>query len=161
MADSWASSDHTRRAMRGNKSRDTAPELAVRRLVHAMGLRYRVNARPLPNLRRTADLVFTKRRVAVFIDGCFWHGCPTHHRRPAANAEYWIAKVERNRARDHNTDVTLGAEGWTVLRYWAHESPDRVAADIYTVVTSRPPLNSQKARSSPPLEHGGVPKGNS
>lgn len=102
MADSWASNDHTRRAMRGNKSRDTAPELAVRRLVHAMGLRYRVNARPLPNLRRTADLVFTKRRVAVFIDGCFWHACPTHHRRPAANAEYWIAKVERNRTRSQH-----------------------------------------------------------
>lgn len=137
MADSWASSDHTRRAMRGNKSRDTEPELAVRRLVHGMGLRYRVNARPLPLLRRTADLVFPKRRVAVFIDGCFWHGCPAHHRQPAANAEYWTAKVERNRARDRGTDAALNDAGWTVLRYWAHEEPDHVADEIYAVVTAR------------------------
>ncbi|MBY0287286.1 MAG: very short patch repair endonuclease [Mycobacteriaceae bacterium] len=137
MADSWASSDQTRRAMRANKSRDTVPELAVRRLVHAMGLRYRVNARPLPDLRRTADLVFPRRRVAVFIDGCFWHGCPTHHRQPAANAEYWTAKVERNRARDRDTDNELKDAGWTVLRYWAHEAPDRVAAEIYEAVTAR------------------------
>ncbi len=83
--------------MRGNRSRDTAPELVVRRLVHAMGLRYRVHTRPLPGLRRTADLVFTRQRVAVFIDGCFWHGCPEHHRQPGANSAYWSEKVARNR----------------------------------------------------------------
>lgn len=123
--------------MRGNKSRDTAPELAVRRLVHAMGLRYRVNARPLPQLRRTADLVFPRRQIAVFIDGCFWHGCPIHHRQPTANVDYWVAKVERNRARDRGTDAALSDAGWTVLRYWAHEEPERVADEIYTVVTAR------------------------
>ncbi|SRX92149.1 DNA G:T-mismatch repair endonuclease [Microbacterium testaceum StLB037] [Mycobacterium shimoidei] len=121
--------------MQGNRSRDTAPELAVRRLVHGMGLRYRVNTRPLPTLRRTADLVFTRRRVAVFVDGCFWHGCPDHHRQPSANAGYWTAKVARNRARDIATDETLAAAGWTVLRFWAHQSPADVAEAIRKAVT--------------------------
>jgi DNA mismatch endonuclease, patch repair protein len=120
--------------MRANRSRDTGPELAVRRLVHAMGLRYRVNARPVATLRRTADLVFTRRRVAVFIDGCFWHGCPDHHRQPSANADYWSAKVARNRGRDIATDETLAAAGWTVLRFWEHERPEAVAEAVRTAV---------------------------
>lgn len=135
VTESWASSDHARRSMRGNRSRDTAPELAVRRLVHAMGMRYRVNARPLPTLRRTADLVFSRRRVAVFIDGCFWHGCPDHHRLPRANADYWTAKVARNRARDAATDETLRAAGWTVLRFWSHVDPADVADAVRAAVT--------------------------
>lgn len=134
VAQSWASSDHTRRAMQANRSRDTAPELAVRRRVHAMGLRYRVNARPVPTLRRTADLVFPSERVAVFIDGCFWHGCPDHHRQPTANAAYWTAKVERNKARDRDTDAALATAGWRTLRFWAHEEPEQVAVAIRSVV---------------------------
>ncbi len=125
--------------MQGNRSRDTAPELAVRRLVHAMGLRYRVDTRPLPALRRKADLVFTRRRVAVFIDGCFWHGCSQHHRQPSANADYWTAKVARNRARDAATDEALTAAGWTVLRFWAHEPPAEVAEAVRAAVTGPPP----------------------
>lgn len=130
VADSWASSEHARVAMQGNKSSDTAPELAVRRRLHAAGLRHRVNRRPIPQLRRTADVIFPKQSIAVFIDGCFWHGCPAHHRRPAANSAYWTAKVERNRARDKDTDVRLRDAGWLVLRYWAHDDPDMVAAEI-------------------------------
>ena len=122
--------------MQGNRSRDTAPELAVRRLVHATGLRYRVNARPLPALRRTADLMFTRSRVAVFIDGCFWHGCPDHHRLPSANADYWTAKVARNLARDAATDEALRTAGWTVLRFWAHQPPQEVAEAIRTAVVA-------------------------
>jgi DNA mismatch endonuclease (patch repair protein) len=121
--------------MQGNRSRDTAPELAVRKLVHAMGLRYRVNARPLPTLRRTADLVFTRARLAVFIDGCFWHGCPDHHRLPSANADYWTAKVARNRERDAATDDALKVAGWTALRFWAHEEPGEIAEAVRTTVT--------------------------
>lgn len=122
--------------MQGNRSRDTGPELAVRRLVHAMGMRYRVNARPLPSLRRTADLVFTRRRVAVFIDGCFWHGCPQHHRQPGANAHYWSEKVARNRERDADTDAVLKAAGWTVLRIWSHVDPVEAAEAIRVAVDS-------------------------
>lgn len=122
--------------MQGNRSRDTQAEMAVRRLVHAMGMRYRVNIRPVPSLRRTADLVFTRAKIAVFIDGCFWHGCPEHHRRPSANSDYWTAKVERNRQRDTATNTALSEEGWTVLRFWEHEPPEEVAQTIRDRVVS-------------------------
>ncbi|WP_255647253.1 very short patch repair endonuclease [Nocardiopsis sp. MT53] len=120
--------------MRANRGRDTGPELAVRRLVHAAGLRYRVSARPLPALRRTADLVFTRRRVAVFVDGCFWHGCPEHHTTARTNAAYWAEKVRANRERDADTDRRLGEAGWTVLRFWEHEEPAAVAERIVAAV---------------------------
>jgi DNA mismatch endonuclease (patch repair protein) len=114
--------------MRANRSRDTKPELAVRRLVHEMGLRYRVDFPPLPsNGRMRADLVFTRARVAVFIDGCFWHGCPEHHTVARTNADFWAMKVSGNRARDERTNAALNEAGWTVLRFWEHEDP-RVAA---------------------------------
>ncbi|QGH70857.1 DNA mismatch endonuclease Vsr [Pseudactinotalea sp. HY158] len=120
--------------MRGNKGRDTRPELAVRRAVHALGLRYRVNIRPEPALRRTADLVFTKQKVAVFIDGCFWHGCPEHHTVAKTNADYWATKVRDNMARDRETTSQLVAAGWRVLRFWEHEGTDDVARRIQKAV---------------------------
>jgi DNA mismatch endonuclease (patch repair protein) len=116
--------------MQSNKSRDTKPELALRRAVHALGLRYRVSTRPLPRVRRTADLVFTKAKVAVFMDGCFWHGCPEHHTKSATNAAYWADKVQRNRERDAETDRLLREAGWTVIRVWEHEDPAEAAARI-------------------------------
>lgn len=123
-----------RKSMQSNKSRDTKPELALRRAVHALGLRYRVSTRPLPGVRRTADLVFTRAKVAVFMDGCFWHGCPEHHTKSATNAVYWAEKVERNRGRDAETDRLLREAGWTVIRFWEHEDPieaaERVARDV-------------------------------
>ena len=87
---SWASSEATRKKMRGNRSRDTSPELRVRSLVHRRGLRYRVAQRPIPTLRRTADLVFRRAKVAVNVDGCFWHGCEQHYKEPKTNTEYWM-----------------------------------------------------------------------
>ncbi|WP_074377115.1 very short patch repair endonuclease [Mycobacteroides abscessus] len=139
MVDSWASSAHTRRSMQGNRSRDTKPEITARKLVHSMGLRYRVNTRPVRELRRTADLVFTRAKVAVFIDGCFWHGCPEHHRQPTANADYWMSKVAKNRARDAETNAALREKGWEVLRFWEHEPPELVATTVYELVKSRRP----------------------
>jgi DNA mismatch endonuclease (patch repair protein) len=120
--------------MLGNRSRDTAPELKVRRAVHAMGLRYRVAFRPVPALRRTADLVFTRARVAVFIDGCYWHGCPEHYIEPASNVDYWRPKIARNRERDAETTAALSAAGWQVLRFWSHEDPALVASAIAAAV---------------------------
>ncbi|WP_370289294.1 very short patch repair endonuclease [Nocardioides sp.] len=131
---SWASSPASRKVMQGNRSRDTSPELAVRRLLHAAGLRYRVAYRPEPSLRRTADIVFTKQRVAVFVDGCYWHACPEHGTRARANAEYWSAKLQRNVARDADTTARLEAAGWTVLRFWEHEDPTDVANRVVDVV---------------------------
>ncbi len=123
--------------MRGNRPRDTLPELAVRRLLHAQGFRYRVSARPLPDLRRTADIVFTRVRVAVFIDGCFWHRCPVHATTPKTRPDFWQAKFDRNVARDLDTSTRLRAAGWTVLRYWEHEEPSVVAGAVATIVTGR------------------------
>ncbi|SHX65186.1 very short patch repair endonuclease [Mycobacteroides abscessus] len=139
MAESWASSAATRASMLANRSRDTGPELAVRRLVHAMGLRYRVDFAPLPsNKRSRADLVFTRARVAVFIDGCFWHGCPEHHTVAKTNGAFWATKVEGNRARDERTNAALTDAGWMVLRFWEHEDPATVAAAIRdSVIRSR------------------------
>jgi DNA mismatch endonuclease (patch repair protein) len=123
--------------MQANKGRDTKPELALRRAVHARGLRYRVSIRPVPSIRRTADLVFTKVKVAVFLDGCFWHGCPQHHTKARANADYWAEKVTRNRERDAETDRLLEKAGWTVVRVWEHEEPLQAAAVIADIVRSR------------------------
>src|SRR5580698_401310 len=131
---SWASTPAIRRVMQGNKSRDTKPEVAVRSAVHALGMRYRVSARPLRDLRRTADLVFRNARVAVFVDGCFWHGCPKHHAPPKTNSGYWATKVQGNRNRDRDTNQRLREEHWTVLRFWSHEEPLSVATQIANVV---------------------------
>lgn len=95
----------------------------MRRLLHAAGYRYRVNY-PVPGLpRRSIDIAFTRAQVAVFIDGCFWHGCPKHGEVPAANSTWWMAKLARNRERDVATTAHLEALGWTVLRLWEHTPP--------------------------------------
>ena len=134
---SWASSPSARAVMRANKGSDTKPELAVRSAMHALGLRYRVGVRPLPQLRRTADVVFPRERVVVFVDGCFWHGCPSHYRPATTNSQFWSEKIETNRARDHETSELLEAEGWLVVRVWEHEPPREAARHIRDIVQSR------------------------
>jgi DNA mismatch endonuclease (patch repair protein) len=120
--------------MQANRRRDTSPELAVRKLVHAAGFRYRVDFRVVPELRTRADLAFTRTRIAVFIDGCFWHSCPEHGTRPKSNADYWIPKLARNVQRDRTTDAALESLGWRVLRFWEHEEPQKVATQIATAI---------------------------
>ncbi|MEV0024396.1 very short patch repair endonuclease [Streptomyces atroolivaceus] len=134
---SWASSAARRRNMQAIRSRDTQPERLIRRLVHANGLRYRVAARPLPDLRRTADLVFRPAKVAVFIDGCYWHGCPEHYVAPKTNPGYWSDKVARNVARDRDTDERLTEAGWLVLRFWEHQDSGACALRIVDAVRAR------------------------
>lgn len=123
--------------MQAIRSRDTRPERLIRRLVHANGLRYRVAARPLPDLRRTADLVFRPAKVAVFIDGCYWHGCPEHYVKPRTNPGYWSDKVTRNVARDRDTDRRLTEAGWLVLRFWEHQDSAVCALEIVATVRER------------------------
>ena len=103
--------------------RDTLPELALRKELHRRGLRFRVD-HPLPGMpRRRADITFTRRRIAVFVDGCFWHACPAHGTAPVSNAEWWAEKLNANVRRDRETDAHLGNLGWRVMRFWEHESP--------------------------------------
>ena len=137
MAESWASSPEARARMKSNKSRDTKPELALRSAVHARGLRYRVSAKPLAGVRRTADLVFPRAKVAVFLDGCFWHGCPEHHTVASANAKFWADKVEGNRKRDRDTDGRLAEAGWVSVRVWEHEDVAAAARRVEEIVRAR------------------------
>lgn len=128
---SWASSEHARLTMRANRSRDTKPEMLIRRELHRRGRRFRVAYRPLPeDRRRTVDIAFTRLKIAVHIDGCFWHGCEEHFIPPKTNPEYWQQKIAGNRARDLDTDRRLEAQGWTVLRFWEHQDPAEVVATI-------------------------------
>ena len=108
--------------------RGTQPELALRRELHDRGLRFRVQMKVPGNNRRTIDVAFTRVQLAVYVDGCFWHGCPAHHTRPRSNPEWWQWKIERNRTRDRETDRQLVDAGWTVIRAWEHE-PAGEAAD--------------------------------
>ncbi len=120
--------------MQANRRRDTKPEMAVRRLIHARGLRYLVDAKPSPTLNRRADIVFRRARIAVFVDGCYWHGCPAHGTVARSNATYWSQKIGRNRARDQETDRLLRQEGWRIIRVWEHEDPVAVADRIFAEV---------------------------
>jgi DNA mismatch endonuclease (patch repair protein) len=120
--------------MRGNRGRDTRPERAIRSAVYALGLRYRVGIRPVPQIRRTADIVFTRTKVAVFIDGCFWHGCPEHYRPAKRNADFWDEKIKGNMARDIDTKTRLTESGWRVVRVWEHESPAAAAERVRVIV---------------------------
>nr|WP_078863200.1 very short patch repair endonuclease [Streptomyces sp. NRRL S-325] len=128
--------------MRQQHHRGTSQELAVRRILHRAGLRYRVHV-PVPGLpRRRIDIAFTKLRVAVFLNGCFWHSCPDHATRPKENADWWQAKLERNVKRDRETADHLSALGWMVLHFWEHDVPDVIAARVRNVVVARRPTLS-------------------
>ncbi|MHB1774325.1 MAG: very short patch repair endonuclease [Acidimicrobiales bacterium] len=118
-------------------SRDTKPELELRRILHGRGLRYRVDRPVLPNVRRRADLVFAGVRVVVMVDGCFWHGCPQHATWPAHNADFWQEKIETNRRRDRDTDRRLRDAGWQVVRVWEHEDLHEAADRIELLVRER------------------------
>lgn len=123
--------------MRSVKRRDTLPEMEVRRRVHAMGMRYFVDHRVLEKPIRKADLAFPKLKIAVFIDGCFWHGCPIHGTKPKENARFWYDKLEMNKRRDTDTDERLEKAGWSVIRVWAHERPEKIADLVRSEVTRR------------------------
>lgn len=134
--------------MRANRRRDTAPERRVRVLLHASGFRYRVDfpirvddGRPV-----RPDIAFTRARIAVFIDGCFWHGCPDHKGRPRTNAHYWGPKIEGNAERDRRQTRALAAAGWTVLRFWEHEAPEAVVNEIARVYDQRSGLMREGAQ---------------
>ncbi len=123
--------------MRWQREQDTAVELALRRRLHAAGLRYRVHVKPLPPLRRTADIAFRAERVAVFVDGCFWHGCAVHKTIPRSNREFWQEKISGNVRRDADTEKRLTDAGWLYFQVWEHDDPDEAARTITQIVTAR------------------------
>lgn len=138
--------------MRANPSKNTGPELRLRRLLHAAGLRYRVNfasrvdgGRPV-----SVDIAFTRAKLAVFVDGCFWHSCPEHGSVPKANAQYWPAKLRRNVERDRETTRRLQMAGWVVTRLWEHEDPPRAASRVIALLREMPIPH----RASFPLPRG-------
>jgi DNA mismatch endonuclease, patch repair protein len=143
---SFASSPETRVRMQAVRRRDTPAELAVRSLLHRRGLRFRVDSAPVPGLRRRADIVFASARVAVFIDGCFWHGCPKHATWPKANSEWWRAKISATILRDRDTDQHLEDAGWAVLRAWTHEAAVDVAERVDRLVAIRRLTRSEAGR---------------
>jgi DNA mismatch endonuclease, patch repair protein len=145
-ADSWASSPQARARMQAQRARDTAPELAVRRLLHRAGLRYRINYAPLPHIRSRADIVFLRARVAVFIDGCFWHSCPLHASQPKSNEERWARKLARNRERDAQTNQLLSDAGWLPIRIWEHQDASAVVDDLITIIQGRCTLCTHQSR---------------
>lgn len=117
--------------------RDTAPEVALRRALHAQGRRFRV-VYPVPgNRRRTIDIAFTRARVAVFVDGCFWHGCPEHGTQPRANSDWWTTKLAANKARAEDTDRLLHEAGWRVVRVWEHEDVVTAVQKVGAALTDR------------------------
>lgn len=130
---------------------NTAPERVLRAALHARGVRFRLDqpitlgeGRPIK-----ADVVFKGRRIAVFVDGCFWHGCPTHCRMPSSNQDYWDAKIARNVARDRATDARLRESGWHVIRVWEHADLDAAAGDIAATVRAASPTRSRAASEGP------------
>lgn len=132
-----ASSGAAQARMRSTPRRDTSGEMRVRRLLHASGLRYTVDARPLDCSPRRADVVFRRARVAVFVDGCFWHGCPRHGSWPKANSQFWREKILANKERDLDTTVRLRERGWLVIRIWEHDDPVSAASRIARRVRQR------------------------
>ncbi|MER7520976.1 very short patch repair endonuclease [Streptomyces sp. NPDC126499] len=140
--------ESTSSRMSKQRRRNTDVEMALRRCLHAAGLRYRVHRRPLKGVRREADIVFGPAKVAVFVDGCFWHGCPEHATWPKRNSEFWREKIEKNQARDANTDARLIEAGWIPVRVWEHESAAEAALRVAAVVEERRAVSRPRARGA-------------
>lgn len=122
------------RRMRANPRRDTQPEILLRSELHRRGLRFRKDLLlRVPGRSVRPDIVFTRARLAVFVDGCFWHACPKHGNHPRVNTDYWRPKLARNVARDRAVDEALAQAGWKVLRAWEHEPISEVAQRVQAV----------------------------
>ncbi len=137
---SFASSPAVRARMQQQKVRDTTPEVLLRRELHRLGLRFRLDRQVVTGTRRRVDIVFGPSKVAVLVDGCFWHGCSAHgSHAPAVNVTYWSEKIRTNRERDADTDRRLRSDGWEVIRVWEHDDPGKAAQHIKRAVDRRHP----------------------
>ncbi|WP_183507762.1 MULTISPECIES: very short patch repair endonuclease [unclassified Mycolicibacterium] len=127
--------------MQAQKTTGTKIELQVRRGLHSRGYRYRVNRRLLPDHVFRGDIVWSGRRTVVFLDGCFWHGCPDHATAPKSNRDWWREKIQGNRERDQRVDNLLRERGWTVLRFWEHEDS---AAIVEAIIQCLPAVGGKR-----------------
>lgn len=152
MAVSWAATPGIRSRMQLQQERDTLPELRIRRELHRRGLRYRVDLAVVPGTRRRrVDIAFTRARIAVFVDGCFWHGCAEHGvRKHDVNGWYWPDKIAGNQARDVDTDERLRGVGWEVIRIWEHDDPAEAAERISNTVAAAHQAMTSPSASQPP-----------
>ncbi|RAG83794.1 very short patch repair endonuclease [Streptacidiphilus pinicola] len=135
-------------------SQNTRPEVAVRRALRAIGVGYRIHVAVPGKRRRSIDIAFVGPKVAVFIDGCFWHSCPEHGTRPGSNSEQWRAKFARNIERDLDTTAHLEGLGWLVLRFWEHQSPVDVAEQVAAAVAERRRSRPAVRRTAAPTVMG-------
>ncbi len=135
--DQLRASASTRSRLSKQSQRDTRPEILLRRELHSRGLRFRLHARPVASLRRTADVLFPRSKVAVFVDGCFWHGCGLHGTLPKNNRQWWAAKLARNADRDRETDRLLSENDWLAIRVWEHEDIGVAAGRVARAVRRR------------------------
>jgi DNA mismatch endonuclease (patch repair protein) len=164
--ESWASSEGVRRSMQSNRPTGTSVEAQIRSGLHRAGLRFKKNGRPIAGLRCEVDVVFPRQKVAVLVDGCFWHGCPIHATRPVINGDWWAAKLDRNMERDRSNDQRLLGAGWTVLRLWEHEPVDIAVARVVSTVQAlkagsrgvKQRANSQRRKVSRSAEAAGGPR---
>lgn len=123
---------------KANRRTDTKPEVRLRSALHRQGMRFRKDLLiRVGTVRVHPDVVFTRRKVAVFVDGCFWHGCPDHQVVPKSNRDYWVPKLQANVARDRRVDAALIDAGWAVVRIWEHASVDAAAERVRAVVCAR------------------------
>jgi DNA mismatch endonuclease (patch repair protein) len=135
--------------MQSNRPRNTELEVAFRAALHRAGLRFFKHRRPLPGLRCEPDLIFPRLKIAVFVDGCYWHGCPEHTSWPKTNEVWWRNKIEQNRSRDDRNHRALGEAGWTVVRVWEHEPIEEAVGRVMGIVSERrtgPPPTADATR---------------
>lgn len=139
-----ATSPGRRRNMQANRRRDTRPELALRSILHSSGYRYRVDLRlDIAGKKVRPDIVFTRQRLAIFVDGCFWHSCPEHGHSPVTNESYWSPKLLGNHLRDQRNSALLESSGWLVMRIWEHEPAEEAAVRICAALLGRQQFQQQ------------------
>ena len=131
------SSDAARKRMEAAKPKGTLPEIKLQSALEQVGVLFEVDVKPIDNLQRRADILIRDERIAIFVDGCFWHGCPIHGTQAKANAKFWADKINRNKERDLDTNRRLAEDGWTVLRIWEHEDPKQISNQVVELISIR------------------------
>jgi DNA mismatch endonuclease (patch repair protein) len=140
--------------MVSNRGKNTKLEIDLRSALHRTGMRFWKHRRPLDGVRCEADIIFPRIRMAVFVNGCFWHGCPQHATWPVTNAEFWTRKIEGTKQRDRRCDQLLEAAGWTVVRLWEHQPLEEMVSLVLRTASSLGTGNSASVIATVAPHHG-------